>query len=652
MLLSALLLIFSSCAEQDELLTSNSKGKSVKVNFELPEVVMTPMTRSGDGATLRFVMEAWLYDSNDELYSTNVVRLEEKALTNSQSASFEFDLETQGKYRLLFWADYIDASSNMIDGEFEDNNYITKFSSDDVYKGLKAVKVNQANYLLNNDHRDAFFGSVDFEKNSFEVSIDNQILTRAVGKLVLREKSEICFEQSKSLSVSYKVPNTFNVETGSTVGASNLYTVSVIDQPVVGTLEAKDYTLFYDYIFAPKGDAGYTIQSLSLKGKNHKGDEYEKSGIPNLPIKQNRRTIVSGTNMLVAPAVEGSGVKVETTITDKWDDDLSLDTDPRDIPFDGEGSESDPYIIASAENLIELMSLVNSGAMVSRSDISFASAHFLLTAPITFSSSDKISIGTSENPFKGTFDGGFHSISSLNSTEAIATATGLFGVVDGATLRNIWITDVRNLSNSSHSAAICGLSRGVTTIENIYCGGVNIAGGTTASGAICAMVESGSLTIRSAKAAALNSTVTKTKSTEGGNVGGLVGHIASDAVVTIEDSYNEVKTTNTNSDNDVVGGICGKNEGSLTIRRCYVNANVSVVKNGQNATLDAVVGEGEATIIDVYYNSAQAKVSRTEALAFSSEVWPSWDTTTSSWSSVGEFSVEASIYPLLDIEVK
>ena len=124
-------------------------------------------------------------------------------LAHNNSASFEFDLQTQGKYRLLFWADYVDANAEVVDEKYVDNYYETSsFSNQGVYRGLKAVKVSATNFSLNNEARDAFYGSVDFEKNEYEVYLRKQTLTRAVGKLMLKEKDAEAFIDSESLSVN------------------------------------------------------------------------------------------------------------------------------------------------------------------------------------------------------------------------------------------------------------------------------------------------------------------------------------------------------------------------------------------------------------------------------------------------------------------
>ena len=73
---------------------------------------------------------------------------------------------------------------------------------------------------------------------------------------------------------------------------------------------------------------------------------------------------------------------------------------------------------------------------------------------------DKICIGTAEHPFKGTYDGNEKTIGGLIVTHDNMAATGLFGVVEGATLTDIRIQDVKNFSKSGVAGGLCGISRG------------------------------------------------------------------------------------------------------------------------------------------------------------------------------------------------
>ena len=91
------------------------------------------------------------------------------------------------------------------------------------------------------------------------------------------------------------------------------------------------------------------------------------------------------------------------------------------------------------------------------------------------------------------------SIGGLIVTHDNMAATGLFGVVEGATLTDIRIQDVKNFEQKGGVAGgLCGISRGSVNITNVLCDGLNLAGGEVV-GALCGKVESGTLTVKACK---------------------------------------------------------------------------------------------------------------------------------------------------------
>lgn len=378
-----------------------------------------------------------------------------------------------------------------------------------------------------------------------------------------------------------------------------------------------------------------------------------------MPVHQNKRTIVSGSYMLVAPLPDGPSVKVETEITDTWADaDVTVDTDEDvkpDVPaFAGKGTQGEPFQLTSVDNLKKLMKLVNAGEAVpgSETGLSYGNAYYIQTGEIALNTdTDKICIGTAEHPFKGTYDGNEKTIGGLIVTHDNMAATGLFGVVEGATLTDIRIQDVKNFSKSGVAGGLCGISRGSVNITNVLCDGLNLAGSEVVGG-LCGKVESGTLTVKACKMGA-NSTVVKTKSATGSNVGGFIGEIVAGTVL-IEDSYNAAKVTNTEATSpDKVGGICGKvAEGaSFTITRCYVSASVTLTKSTSDAAVaDAILASGSAVVTDTYFDKAAKKTS-TGAIKFTSDAWPTWPVG-AAWGSIGAYGEGGTtiVYPKLSWE--
>jgi hypothetical protein len=110
----------------------------------------------------------------------------------------------------------------------------------------------------------------------------------------------------------------------------------------------------------------------------------------------------------------------------------------------GSGTESDPYIISTAQDLASVADRISSGR--ENNGHLYASAHYLQTTDINLSSIDNwLPIGVNEKQaFYGVYDGGGYKISNPRYSDDTGTRNfesyGLFGIVSGdALLRGIKI---------------------------------------------------------------------------------------------------------------------------------------------------------------------------------------------------------------------
>ena len=137
----------------------------------------------------------------------------------------------------------------------------------------------------------------------------------------------------------------------------------------------------------------------------------------------------------------------------------------------GSGTEESPYQISTADELFWFASLVN-GTLEGVEQNTAACA--VLTADIDLSGQTWTPIGTStSNYFKGTFDGGGHTISNL-TINTDASYVGLFGATSGATLKNVTLDEpqVQNSAGgTSNTGALVGYMVGNGTVE--YCAVTN-----------------------------------------------------------------------------------------------------------------------------------------------------------------------------------
>lgn len=120
----------------------------------------------------------------------------------------------------------------------------------------------------------------------------------------------------------------------------------------------------------------------------------------------------------------------------------------------GSGTLEDPYLIENEADLITMSTIVNGSA-------TFANASYKMTADIFMTEVNFKPIGQTIN-FKGTFDGDGHSISNLIINQPAESNVGLFGFVEGGTIKNVGIR-----SGNIHGSAKVGALIGRTMYANI-----------------------------------------------------------------------------------------------------------------------------------------------------------------------------------------
>lgn len=108
-----------------------------------------------------------------------------------------------------------------------------------------------------------------------------------------------------------------------------------------------------------------------------------------------------------------------------------------DFNFNGSGEENDPYIIDSPEKLMAVSVAVNTFNDV------YANKAYKQTADLDMSGKIWTPIGTEDNPFAGSYDGGYFTISGLKIEETISNSkAGLFGYAMGKSSRIVKINNI------------------------------------------------------------------------------------------------------------------------------------------------------------------------------------------------------------------
>ena len=218
--------------------------------------------------------------------------------------------------------------------------------------------------------------------------------------------------------------------------------------------------------------------------------------------------------------------------------------------------ESDgSYTVTSADGLMNIAKLVNGG----KSDINIT-----LTADIDLTGKDWTPIGTDyDNSYKGTFDGGGHTITGLTFTTNDEYA-GLFGWLNRAgTVKNVVMEGVQITSNQIYGGSIGGVvGSGWGTIEN--CSVSGSVSGTVYVGGVVGVQIGGSITGCSSSAT-VKGTV---------DVGGVAGQTNSSATLTACYATGNVTIEIDPKKNIAGGSLVGMNAGS-SLLACYATGNVT-----------------------------------------------------------------------------
>lgn len=312
------------------------------------------------------------------------------------------------------------------------------------------------------------------------------------------------------------------------------------------------------------------------------------------------------------------------------------------------------YFIGSPEELAWLSSKVNGGT-------DFSDYSIVLTNDIDLNNNSWTPIGKNlNNFFAGTFYGGGYtiknadvqiSIDSWNIVNAPHHTAGLFGVCNGAHIRNLKISNfnisIENESGYSQSyssidgtnvyaGAVCGYALN-TDFKNITVENSSVSAYTGAesasshAGGICGYAaencQLGYCTVTggtvSGKSQSMNSDCyagglvgnlfgegliyqsCNLSDVDGGHViaaaytGGLVGksETTADTLSAIRDSYNQGNVTHTGDwlETGAVGGIIGQSRSTVT--RCYNSGNVTASTNtvGGNLYCSGIAGNGSSS---------------------------------------------------------
>ena len=269
---------------------------------------------------------------------------------------------------------------------------------------------------------------------------------------------------------------------------------------------------------------------------------------------QNNVVLEAGSRYKYTVKVNATGLTLEGCTIGSWADGGGESGAAEDLGYIYD-SNTKTYTVYNADGLMNIAELVNGG----KTDINIT-----LTADIDLTGKNWTPIGTDyDNSYKGTFDGGGHTITGLTFTTNDEFA-GLFGWLNRAgTVKNVVMEGVQITSNQIYGGSIGGVvGSGWGTIEN--CSVSGSVSGTVYVGGVVGVQIGGSITGCSSSAT-VKGTV---------DVGGVAGQTNSSATLTACYATGNVIIEMALKKNIAGGGLVGMNAGS-SLLACYATGNVT-----------------------------------------------------------------------------
>ena len=298
---------------------------------------------------------------------------------------------------------------------------------------------------------------------------------------------------------------------------------------------------------------------------------------------QNNVVLEAGSRYKYTVKVNATGLTLEGCTIGSWADGGGESGTAEDLGYIYD-SNTKTYTVYNADGLMNIAELVNGG----KSDINIT-----LTADIDLTGKNWTPIGTDyDNSYKGTFDGGGHTITGLTFTTNDEYA-GLFGWLNRAgTVKNVVMEGVQITSNQIYGGSIGGVvGYSWGTIENCSVSG-SVSGTVYVGGVVGAQIG-GSITGCSSSAT-VKGTV---------DVGGVAGQTNSSATLTACYATGNVIIEINPKKNIAGGSLVGMNAGS-SLLACYATGNVTSTGSSTGKVhIGGFLGNNYTTVTACYWKN-------------------------------------------------
>ena len=298
---------------------------------------------------------------------------------------------------------------------------------------------------------------------------------------------------------------------------------------------------------------------------------------------QNDVVLEAGTRYKYTVKVNATGLTLEGCTIDSWADGGGESGAAEDLGYIYD-SNTNTYTVYNADGLMNVAELVNGG----KTDINIT-----LDKNIDLTGKDWTPIGTDyDNSYKGTFDGGGHTITGLTFTTNDEYA-GLFGYLNRAgTVKNVVMEGVQITSHQIYGGSIGGVvGSSWGTIENCSVSG-SVSGTVYVGGVVGAQID-GSITGCSSSATVKGMV----------DVGGVAGQTNSSATLTACYATGNVIIEINPKKNIAGGSLVGMNAGS-SLLACYATGNVTSTGSSTGYVhIGGFLGDNYITVTACYWKN-------------------------------------------------
>ena len=312
--------------------------------------------------------------------------------------------------------------------------------------------------------------------------------------------------------------------------------------------------------------------------------------IPTITLTYNKTPLVLGTDYIVECSNNtdiGEDATVTITGLYNYKGTTTKTFNIKDFPLldpQADNSETNPYLVATEEDLEALACIVNGGAR--------NNGYYRQTADIVCHS-EHTAIGCGKNndeqyTFKGTFDGKDgetqHTISGLRINKPTDNYQGLFGIIKNAIVKNVVLVDC-DITGAEYTGGIAGcMNSNNMTLDNCtVSGAIKVADGKSYDyhGGVVGYLTYGTVD---------NCVNMASVTGEGGYHGGIVGYVTSSTY--IRNSFNAGNVEGTS----YVGSLAGRNEGYIFTSYHTAATTGGVGTDGQTTGTDQTDAELVAKI--------------------------------------------------------